>query len=405
MIRRALLAATVLLSAAASARSSGINTPVCYGCHSGGQAPIVSISANPSVVSPGGTVTLTVTIQAVNGSVGGIYLRSSGVGAFSLISGQNTRLINANEVVHSAPKSATGGNVTFLVSWTAPSSPGGVDLTVSALSGNGNGASSGDNYAEATLNLVWGCSGSTYYRDLDLDGVGSAQSGTTRNCSAPAGYSASNGDCNDNDEQVFPGHAEVCNGRDDNCNGQSDEGLPVITAYPDGDKDGYGRNGTTMTGCAAPAGYAINNTDCDDTDVKTYPGAQETCDLKDNNCDGQVDEGARVICGVGMCRRYGPTCDLAQCQPGQPTAEICNGLDDDCDGVDDNGSHLCPSGQSCVNAVCTGSISGAGGGVGAVITDGGSTKQPEPSGGCSVAAGLPGAIALLIVLRRLQRRR
>ena len=75
--------------------------------------------------------------------------------------------------------------------------------------------------------MAFGCSGTKYYLDGDQDSVGSETSGYTMACSQPAHYSTQNGDCADNDERVFPGNAEVCDGRDNNCNGQVDEGFDV----------------------------------------------------------------------------------------------------------------------------------------------------------------------------------
>lgn len=67
----------------------------------------------------------------------------------------------------------------------------------------------------------------------------------------------------------------------------------------------------------------------------------EACNGKDDNCDGQVDEGASVVtCGVGACRRTVNTCTdggIAMCAPGAPITELCNNIDDDCDGNVDNG--------------------------------------------------------------------
>lgn len=73
----------------------------------------------------------------------------------------------------------------------------------------------------------------TYYRDADNDGYGNPAV-TTAVCStnAPAGYVANNTDCNDNDNTVYPGATELCDSKDNNCNGTVDEGCnttPVIT--------------------------------------------------------------------------------------------------------------------------------------------------------------------------------
>lgn len=413
MTFNAALVAVVLLSslapATAWARSAGINTSTCFGCHSGGQVPTVSITANPSTFSPGAQVTLTVTIQAINGGNGGLYLRSNGVGTFAVISGQGTRLINANEVVHSGSRAASGGSVTFQVRWTAPNTPGGVDLEAHGLSGNANGNATGDNAGYAKLSLVWGCAGTMYFRDMDLDGVGSTASGTTLNCTTPAGFSLTDGDCNDNNELVYPGRAEACNGRDDDCDNQIDEGLSNVTTYKDDDGDGFGRNDVTQTGCGSGSGWASIGNDCDDTLKTTFPGATETCNLKDDDCDGQVDDGARIICGVGWCRRYGPTCDVAQCKPGTPITESCNGLDDDCNGSADDGPDLCPAGQLCEVAVCVvapASGTGGGSGGGSSEADGGVARKPLPeANGCDVAGGVIAALALmtLAALRRSRR--
>jgi cysteine-rich repeat protein len=64
----------------------------------------------------------------------------------------------------------------------------------------------------------------TYYRDADADGFGNAAK-STQACHAPTGYVADNTDCNDRKASVHPGAAEVCNGIDDNCNGQVDENI------------------------------------------------------------------------------------------------------------------------------------------------------------------------------------
>ncbi len=66
----------------------------------------------------------------------------------------------------------------------------------------------------------------TFYADSDGDGFGNPQVVVT-NCNQPAGYVTDNTDCNDNDASVYVASTETCNGLDDNCDGQVDEGLTL----------------------------------------------------------------------------------------------------------------------------------------------------------------------------------
>jgi hypothetical protein len=125
----------------------------------------------------------------------------------------------------------------------------------------------------------------------------------------------------------MPGTApstEVCNGKDDNCNGAIDEGL------------------TCTPGC-----------------VKTMNAPMDPCNGLDDDCDGKFDENADVgqSCGtnntapchfgVTACIGGGIVCVGAV----DPQNEICNGLDDNCDGVGDNNAP-CPGTTSCVDGGC-----------------------------------------------------
>src|SRR5262245_2836687 len=130
---------------------------------------------------------------------------------------------------------------------------------------------------------------SIFYRDQDTDTYGNPTV-TTQACSAPAGYVANNADCNDTNSAIRPGAAEICDGVDNNCNGQTDESV-TSTFYPDQDLDTYGSATGGVQGCSAPAGYVANNTDCNDSDTRIHPGVAEVCDNRDNNCNGQIDEG------------------------------------------------------------------------------------------------------------------
>jgi hypothetical protein len=82
-------------------------------------------------------------------------------------------------------------------------------------------------------------------------------------------------DCDDARRWVNPLVPEVCNGRDDNCDGAVDDESSV-SAYPDADGDGFGAAGSTAVricwGMTATA-YSLNDHDCNDSNPAIFPGA------------------------------------------------------------------------------------------------------------------------------------
>ncbi len=104
---------------------------------------------------------------------------------------------------------------------------------------------------------------------------------------------ASDVDCDDTNAAINPGAVEICDGKDNNCNGSVDEGLAQFTFYEDKDNDGFGNLSVAKTGCSntPPTGFVTNSTDCNDNNALIKPSATEVCDGLDNNCNGNIDEG------------------------------------------------------------------------------------------------------------------
>ena len=107
-----------------------------------------------------------------------------------------------------------------------------------------------------------------------------------------------------------PTGSETCDGLDNDCNGETDEGTGIgDTWFQDLDNDGFGSD-VLIQACSRPAGYSANSLDCDDTNNLIHPDAEEICNNPiDNNCDGFVvcadslcvDELFCVSCGDNNC--------------------------------------------------------------------------------------------------------
>lgn len=383
---------TTLVAPRAHALRGGTAVDGCNGCHTTGAEPGVTVDFTPRNPAAGESVTLRVTINAVNGSVGGFYLMADR-GRLAAIDGQGTRLVDEHKIVHSAPKRAEGGAVRFDVRWTAPETPGGVVLRAWGVSANGDNSARGDGASVVDFSFAYGCTGATYYIDRDGDGYGTS-SETRADCAQPPGFAAQGGDCDDFNPSIHPGHAEICNGFDDDCDGEVDEDLTITTHYEDADGDGYGGfSGATVMAKCPPAGFAPNSNDCNDRNPRVYPGATETCNQIDDNCDGRIDEGVREVCGVGLCARQATSCAPGSCTPGEPSEEVCNGFDDDCDGEVDEGLDGCEASEPCSGADCS---TGAGGSTGSQPLDpqnpdpqdpGGQNPDPHDPGGQNPGTG------------------
>jgi len=179
------------------------------------------------------------------------------------------------------------------------------------------------------------------------------------------------GDCDDADPAVHPLAIEICDGIDNDCDGETDEddALDAATWFADSDGDGFGDILSPSASCTQPSGAVSDDEDCDDSDATAYPGAEEVCDGADNDCVGLVDDGAVDMTtwyidddedGYGSEDFTIQACDEASdkkedwhpegwlpepgdCDDMDPAVfpgaeEVCDGIDNDCDGVVDPGS-------------------------------------------------------------------
>jgi len=377
-----------LPSKPAYARSAGIAALGCEGCHQGGRVPTVTLTSDPLSPAVGEAVTLTISVSQANGSSAGFYLTTTNPAPGAFQSFESGTVATATEVMHSTPRAGSGGTTIFKAKWTASEATG-VKFDAFAVSANQDRTNRGDGAGAAQLELVIGCSGTTYYIDQDGDGYGSTDPAypPRKDCSLPPGYATLPGDCDDFHSQVHPGAAEQCDLKDNDCDGNADEDVVDQPYCEDHDGDGHGvASGAMKMDCKPSAGFGDCAGDCDDGDDHVYPGAAEACDGRDEDCDGKVDEGVRVVCGLGLCSRYAASC-TSTCTPGQPFAETCNGYDDDCDGVVDNGSSesLCgDANASCAQGRCLGGSSSPGGS-GGLAGSGASGGAPQ-SGASGLAA-------------------
>ncbi len=118
-----------------------------------------------------------------------------------------------------------------------------------------------------------------YYPDLDGDGYGAESADPVMYCGPPANMVRNNRDCNDGDKLQNPGAVEVCNGRDDDCDGIVDEDTEAGAACDVPGKMGICGRGTVVCTESGPV--------CMPT---VAPERLDVCDGTDNDCDGQTDE-------------------------------------------------------------------------------------------------------------------
>ncbi len=154
----------------------------------------------------------------------------------------------------------------------------------------------------------------------------------------------------------------TCDGKDDDCDGMIDDGVKRI-CYT-------GPEGTAGAGVCRYGEQRCDNGVWGKCEGEILPQV-ESCDGKDNNCDGQIDEGLVKRCytgpmgtaSVGVCKEGTQTCEAGQWGScvGQvlPQSEICNGQDDDCNGqIDDGVKRACYTGAAGTEGkgICKGGV-------------------------------------------------
>ncbi len=202
---------------------------------------------------------------------------------------------------------------------------GAKDVSATALDGEAAGDSSIKDASTAD-------SGNIDAKSSDIKGT-DAKDGTTVDTANLSkidgdgdGFSPATGDCDETRADVHPGAVELCNDRDDDCNGKLDDA--------DGDKDGYSK-------CPG-AGQ-----DCDDDDPEIFPGAKSFCAAgKDGDCDGipdlEVDNDSDGFPTCNDCNDKDQTV-----HPGAPLDcstkkdHDCNGVIDSAQDVDQDGDPAC----------------------------------------------------------------
>ncbi len=153
-----------------------------------------------------------------------------------------------------------------------------------------------------------------WYPDEDGDGFGARVTALPA-CAGPPGWVLQGGDCDDGDPERHPGADERCNGVDDDCDDGVDEDFaePQAAWYPDADGDGWGFGVDEHLLCGGEPGLVERPGDCNDADPTRNPAARELCNLIDDDCDGEADEGCGGRCRDGI--KGGPW-------------EACDGADD-----------------------------------------------------------------------------
>jgi len=126
-----------------------------------------------------------------------------------------------------------------------------------------------------------------YCTDADFDGHGVTGKATVMGCGVSKGFGLCDNDCDDADPTIYPGAAELCNNKDDNCNSRVDENARVVCG----------------------AGWCARYADgCTSSCTPGLPRVEE-CNDFDDDCDGVKDNGT----DLALCGKPGLQCKEGYC--------------------------------------------------------------------------------------------
>lgn len=193
---------------------------------------------------------------------------------------------------------------------------------------------------------------STFYIDSDNDGFGSAED-IIQGCDVIDGYVSNANDCDDENDQKYPGGIEVCDGLDNDCNAEIDDGVGT-NYYVDLDNDGFGNPNQIEVHCELQEGLSEQAGDCDDSNNTVYPDAPEYCDAIDNDCNDTIDDGGTFLFFADADNDGFGSINDAQESCAQPEGYVSNS--DDCDDFDTSISPVAPEYCDGIDNNCNGDI-------------------------------------------------
>jgi hypothetical protein len=235
--------------------------------------------------------------------------------------------------------------------------------------------------------------GAVWYADGDGDGYGVTGS-SIETCDEPVGFSSRPGDCDDQRPEAHPGALERCNGLDDDCDTDVDDGAPRDELwYADDDQDGFGDPYDARSLCRPRQTDSLVQLpgDCDDDNPNVNPAATERCNNgRDDDCNGLADDEEPGTVDGQEPRwldldhdDYGVGTVVLRCPGGSDHAEVAGDCDDGDASIRPGATETCDPGDEDCDGLAEEADPGLSGAGGAVVL------YPDTDGdGFGAAAGV-----------------